>query len=84
MAEVKLCKDCYWYKPDPNGDRRYAVCESPHSGTSLIDGEPMSRGLFCEVERRSGGFDLCGPEGRHWKPRAIKFDAPAGINALTT
>lgn len=69
MSEGKFCSDCEhsW------GGYRYRFCHRPTSKINLVSGKPFVVGGECRDERASIWWPWstrCGPEGRHWKPKA--------------
>jgi hypothetical protein len=71
MTDLKLCKDCKWYKKSwfehltGMGDG-YDTCLNPVLSNNLVTGK-VKGGRFCENMRRCYGN--CGPEGRYWEAR---------------
>ena len=68
MTELRLCKDCKWYKKSwfehltGMGDK-LDMCHHPILNENLVTGK--SNGRFCDMMR----FCKCGPEGKYWEAR---------------
>ena len=68
--QIKLCKDCKWYKKDwvshilGDGDK-LDMCLNPLLNENLITGK--SKGRFCDMMRLPYG--KCGKEGKYWEAR---------------
>ena len=71
MTELRLCKDCKWYKKDwfehlTGGGDRFDTCHSLVASGNLVTGK-VKGGLFCDMMRLEWG--KCGPDGRFWEAR---------------
>ena len=67
MTELKLCKDCVWYKKDwvqhlIGGGDQYDKCFCPVFGKNLVTGK--NKGMFCDNAR--GREIYCGESGKQW------------------
>ena len=66
--EIKLCKDCVYYKPCyipfwPFVDDEFSKCTFS-SERSLVSGKYIIPNRFCDLERRT---DIrCGPEAKNF------------------
>jgi hypothetical protein len=71
MTDLKLCKDCKWYKKDwcahitGYGDA-LDTCHNPVASGNLVTGN-VKGGLFCDMMRMEWG--KCGPYGKYWEAR---------------
>jgi hypothetical protein len=71
MTDIKLCKDCKWYKKSwfehfiGIGDG-YDTCHNPVVSGNFVTGKRQG-GRFCENMRRPYG--MCGEEGKYWEER---------------
>ena len=71
VTDLKLCKDCKWYKKDwfdhltgaGDGNDR---CLNPVLSQNLITGKRKG-GCFCYNKRLP--FGGCGEEGKYWEAR---------------
>lgn len=65
MEQVKLCRDCRFYRKGWLGER-YALCSHPNLVNPGI-GEPDE---YCQIQRDhpAGGPVKCGEEGKLWEP----------------
>jgi hypothetical protein len=74
MTDIKLCKDCKWYRKDwishiLNGTHHYDTCASPNTTQNPVTG---NENRFCDMLRAERWKELdysCGPEGRYWEAR---------------
>jgi len=71
MTDLKLCKDCKWYKKDwfehlTYGGDRFDMCRNPVVSGNLVTGK-VKGGRFCDMMRLSYG--RCGEEGKYWEAR---------------
>ena len=70
MTELKLCKDCKWYKKNwiehlsGSGDQ-FDKCMNPILNGNLVTGK--YKGVFCDTARNYG--IRCGKEGRYWEAK---------------
>ena len=71
MTELRLCKDCKWYKKSwfehftGSGDR-FDMCFNPVLSENLVTGK-VKGGRCCSFMRMySGG---CGVAGKYWEAR---------------
>jgi hypothetical protein len=70
MTEMKLCKDCKWYRKDwyariAGYGNIFDMCFNP----ILNEADPVtgeSKGLFCDSTRKYHG---CGMEGKYFEAR---------------
>jgi hypothetical protein len=70
VTDLKLCKDCKWYKKDwfdhltgaGDGNDR---CLNPVVSENLVTGKVKDR--FCDMMRRTYGG--CGEEGKYFEPK---------------
>ncbi len=72
MSDTKLCKDCRWIKNkhrllDLIDPMLGPLCTRP-TRTSLVDGKPVSRNMWAEVERQLDGSG-CGEAAIYWEPK---------------
>jgi hypothetical protein len=69
MTEIKLCKDCVWYKRDwyahiiGSGDT-FDLCVHPLVTGNVVTGK--FNGKYCDTERR---FHECGMIGKLWEAK---------------
>jgi len=66
MTDLKLCKDCKWYKKDwfehlTGGGDRFDLCFNPVLSENLVTGK-VKGGRFGDIMRRHYG--RCSPEGK--------------------
>ncbi len=66
MTEIKLCKDCKWYKKDwlchlTGAGDTYDKCFNPIMCKNVVTGG--SNGQYCDTTRR---FHECGMIGKLW------------------
>ena len=74
MTDIKLCKDCKWYRKDwishiLNRNHHYDMCASPNTTQNLVTG---NENRFCDMLRAQRWKELdysCGPDGRFWEAR---------------
>ncbi len=69
MTEIKLCKDCKWYKRDwlyhlTGAGDRYDKCFNPIVCENFVTGG--STGRYCNTMRR---FHECGMIGKLWEAK---------------
>ena len=69
MTEIKLCKDCKWYKRDwlyhlTGAGDRYDKCFNPIVCENFVTGG--SNGQYCDTTRR---FHECGPKAKYWEAK---------------
>ena len=72
MNDLKLCKDCKWYKKSwvehlTGGGDRFDTCHNPVLSGNLVTGK-VKGGHFCDMMRRNYGRG-CGEEGKYWEAR---------------
>lgn len=71
MIDLKLCKDCKWYKKDRfehllgMGDGN-DKCLNPVLSENLVTGK-VKGGRYCSFMRLHGGG--CTPEGKYWEAK---------------
>jgi hypothetical protein len=69
MTEMKLCKDCKYYKKDwsshiiGSGDT-FDLCLHPLVTGNVVTGK--NNGRYCDSERK---FHKCGMDGKLWEAR---------------
>jgi len=73
MTDLKLCKDCKWYKKDwfehlTYGGDRFDTCHNPVVSGNLVTGK-VKGGRFCDMMRLPYG--RCGNEGKYWEAFVI-------------
>lgn len=71
MTELKLCKDCKWYKKSwvehlIFGNDADDKCFHPVLSENLVTGK-VKGGRVCSFMRLHGGG--CTPEGKYWEAR---------------
>lgn len=71
MTDLKLCKDCKWYKKNwfehlTYGGDRFDTCHNPVASGNLVTGK-VNGGFFCDMMRLEWG--KCGPYGKYWEAR---------------
>ena len=71
VTDLKLCKDCKWYKKDwfehlTGGGDRFDMCLNPVLSENLVTGK-VKGGRFCDMMRKTHGG--CGEEGKYWEAR---------------
>jgi len=72
MTDLKLCKDCKWYKKNllehllTFGGDRFDTCHNPVLSRNLVTGK-SNGGHFCDIMRKTYGG--CGKEGKYWEAR---------------
>jgi len=70
MTEMKLCKDCKWYKKDwithlIERTDKFDKCLSPALNQNLVTGK--SYGKFCNIQRDATYG--CGREGKYFEAK---------------
>ena len=69
MTDLKLCKDCKWYKKDWSaritgfGDK-FDLCLHPVVTENVVTGK--FNGRYCDSARR---YHECGMEGKYFEPK---------------
>ena len=71
VNELKLCKDCKWYKKNwfehlTGAGDRFDTCHNPVLSENLVTGQ-IQGGRFCDMMRKEWG--KCGEEGKYWEAR---------------
>ncbi len=71
MTELRLCKDCKWYKKDwfehlAGGGDRFDMCLNPVVNGNLVTGK-VKGGRFCDMMRLSYG--RCGMDAKYFEAR---------------
>jgi hypothetical protein len=71
MTDLKLCKDCKWYKKDwfehlTGGGDRFDLCYNPVLSENLVTGK-VKGGRYCTFMRMYGGG--CKEEGKYFEPK---------------
>ena len=71
MTNLKLCKDCKWYKKSwvehlIFGSDADDTCHNPVLSENLVTGQ-IQGGRFCDMMRRPYGG--CSEEGKYWEAR---------------
>ena len=71
MTELRLCKDCKWYKKSwvehlIFGSDADDKCFHPVLSENLVTGK-VKGGRFCDLMRKA--YAGCGEEGKYWEAR---------------
>lgn len=71
---VKVCKDCKWYKNSWIDPADLSMCSNPRAKGYRI--EPVTGTLvyaYCDIERRKYiGSNNCGPDADFFEPKTLK------------